>query len=160
MWGKFEFFDFFENFNKMWGKFQKNFENSINFEKIEILGTRKFWIPKISFFSKLIEISNFFWNLPHIFLKPSKKWKNSNLPHIYLQKDSHFNIFVYYPLWKFAIFDDFRRFWRFASLKSPKISSFPHWPGLRAIFGSKKLHFPLEIDRLGGKLFFGESKLE
>ena len=41
MWGKFKFFYFFESFNKMWCKFLKKIENSINFEKNEIFGTRK-----------------------------------------------------------------------------------------------------------------------
>ena len=40
MWGKFEFFDFFSTSDKMWGKFQKKFEISINFEKNENLGAR------------------------------------------------------------------------------------------------------------------------
>ena len=40
MWRKFQFFEFFETFNKMWGKFQNKFEISINFEKNKIFGTR------------------------------------------------------------------------------------------------------------------------
>ena len=40
MWGKFLFFEFFETFNKMWGKFQKKSEFLINFEENETFRTR------------------------------------------------------------------------------------------------------------------------
>ena len=58
--------------------------------------------------------------------------ENTNLPHIYLQMDSHFNIFVYYPLSILSNFDNFV-YSRWCDIISERI--------LKIILGCRKFYF-------------------